>query len=292
VLRDGRTVGTGFVADVPIADLVAQMAGRSLASVTARAERAESAESGRSEVVLSVEGLAGAEKPSSASFEVRRGEVLGVAGLVGSGRTELLRAIFGLDPVVRGRVRVGTDEGAASPARRLAQGVGLLSEDRAREGLALTMSIADNLTLSKLGGFGPAGFVLAERQAAAAARWIEVLHVRCTGPAQSVGELSGGNQQKVAVGRLLHNDVEVLLLDQPTRGIDVAAKADVHAAIRDLAEKGKAIVLVSDDLKELLGACDRIAVMHKGVLGSARASAEWTEESLLAAAVGAKAGAA
>jgi ribose transport system ATP-binding protein len=286
VLRDGRTVGTGLVKDVPIADLVAQMAGRSLAPVSARAA------SERGEVVLSVEGLNGAEKPTTASFEVRRGEVLGVAGLVGSGRTELLRAIFGLDPVVRGRVRVGTDEGPASPARRLAQGVGLLSEDRTREGLALTMSIADNLTLSKLEGFGPAGFVLADRQAAAAARWIEVLHVRCTGPAQAVGELSGGNQQKVAVGRLLHHDVQLLLLDQPTRGIDVAAKADVHATIRDLAEKGKAIVLVSDDLKELLGACDRIAVMHKGVLGAARAASEWTEESLLAAAVSAQAGAA
>jgi ribose transport system ATP-binding protein len=283
VLRDGRTVGAGAVRDTPVTEMVTMMAGRSIAALAPREGRA------RGDVALAAEELGGVDKPTRASFEVCRGEILGIAGLVGSGRTELLRAVFGLDRTARGRVRVGsgTDTAPASPARRLAQSVGMLSEDRKGEGLALGMSVADNLTLSRLEGFGPAGIVLASRQLRAAERWIEALHVRCSGGAQPVRDLSGGNQQKVAIGRLLHHDVDVLLLDQPTRGIDVAAKSDVHRTMRSLAGRGKAIVMVSDDLSELLATCDAIAVMHRGVLGTARPVAEWTQASLLAEAVGA-----
>jgi ribose transport system ATP-binding protein len=285
VLRDGRTVGAGVVRDTPMTDVVTLMAGRAAGRTV---ETAAPRVAQRSEAVaLAVRALAGQKRPVSASFELHRGEVLGIAGLVGSGRTELLRAIFGLDPVASGSVEVGADAGVGSPARRLRQGVGMLSEDRKGEGLFLALSVADNLTISRLAGFGRAGLVFASRQRHAAREWVSRLGVRCRDVGQPVGDLSGGNQQKVAIGRLLHHDVNVLLLDQPTRGIDVVAKAEVHAAIRDLAGRGKAIVLVSDDLAELLGACDRIAVMHRGVLGAARATSEWTQATLLAEAVGA-----
>ncbi len=281
VLRDGRTVGAGVVPDTPMTEVVTLMAGRTVETAAPRVGQRSEA------VALAVRALAGQKRPVSASFEVHRGEVLGIAGLVGSGRTELLRAIFGLDPVASGSVEVGADAGAGSPARRMRQGVGMLSEDRKGEGLFLALSVADNLTISRLEGFGRAGLVLASRQRHAAQEWVARLGVRCRDVGQPVGDLSGGNQQKVAIGRLLHHDVSVLLLDQPTRGIDVVAKAFVHATIRDLADRGKAIVLVSDDLAELIGACDRIAVMHRGVLGAARAASEWTQATLLAEAVGA-----
>ena len=203
-----------------------------------------------------------------------------------AGRTELLRALFGLDPVRCGRIRLGAYVGPASPAQRLAQGAGLLSEDRKVEGLALSLSIADNLTLSRLSGLGPPGFVLPSRQAAAASRWIKGLSIRCRGPQQRVGDLSGGNQQKVAIGRLLHHDVDLFLLDEPTRGIDVGSKAQVYQLIDDLARRGKAVLLVSSYLPELLGVCDRIAVMHRGRLGRARPVAAWNEHSLMLEATG------
>jgi ribose transport system ATP-binding protein len=256
VLRDGKSVGSGRTADASASQIVAMMVGREVADLYPRTHRA------RGEEVLSVEDLAGPgspPKPYSASLTLHRGEVLGIAGLVGAGRTEMLRVIFGLDRVRHGSVRVGllskgtfsmsearepagrlsnwlTGFGrSASPALRLAQGIGMVSEDRKVEGLALSLSIADNLTLSRLDGLGPAGLVFPARQEQAAAKWVKRLGVRCRSPAQPVGALSGGNQQKVAIARLLHHDVDVLLLDEPTRGIDVGSKAEIYRLIDELA---------------------------------------------------------
>jgi ribose transport system ATP-binding protein len=203
----------------------------------------------------------------------------------------LLRAIFGLAAVRAGRIRIGSYFGPASPNRRWAQGVGLLSEDRKEEGLALALSIADNVTLSKLRGLGPLGLILPHRQAAATRRWIDRLDIRCRGPAQTVLDLSGGNQQKVAVARLLQHDVDVLLLDEPTRGIDVAAKATIYRLIDDLtvgrgARRPKAVLMISSYLPELMGVCDRIAVMCRGRLGPARPVAEVSEEQIMFEATG------
>lgn len=281
VLRDGRSVASGEIAGAALSDIVSAMAGRSVEELFPRTERAPGA------IVLAVRGLAGKDKPVDASLELRAGEVLGVAGLVGAGRTELLRAIFGLDPVVRGTVRVGAYVGPASPARRLAEGMGLLSEDRKGEGLALNLSLADNLTMSTLDRLGPAGFVVASRQRRVAADWIERLAIRCRGPEQRLIELSGGNQQKVALARLLCHDVDVLLLDEPTRGIDVGSKAQIYARIDAAAKAGKAVLIVSSYLPELLGVCDRIAVMRRGALGPARPVAEWSEHAVLMEATGA-----
>jgi ribose transport system ATP-binding protein len=280
VLRDGQTVGSGRVAGTAASEIVRMMAGRQVDELFPHSARQPS------EIVLELRDLAGAALPQSASLELRRGEVVGIAGLAGAGRTELLRAVFGLDPVRRGYIRVGAVIGPASPARRLMQGVGYLSENRKTEGLALPLSVADNLTLSRLTGLGPSALVLPSRQRAAALHWIDRLGIRCHGADQPVWQLSGGNQQKVAIARLLHHDVDVLLLDEPTRGIDVTSKAQIYDLIDQLASSGKAVLLVSSYLPELLGLCDRVAVMRRGVLGPARSASELDEHSLLMEATG------
>jgi len=237
--------------------------------------------------VLELDAIGADPKPVRASLTLRRGEVLGIAGLVGAGRTELLRTIFGLEPVRRGSIRVKAWVGPASPTRRLRQGLGLLSEDRKGEGLATELSIAENLTMSKLPASPLLGWIWPGRQRELAQRWLGRLGIRARDPGQRVRELSGGNQQKVALARLLHHDVDVLLLDEPTRGIDVSSKAQIYALVDELATAGKAVLVVSSQLPELLGVCDRICVMRRGELGAAQPVEAWTERSLLEEATGA-----
>jgi ribose transport system ATP-binding protein len=276
VLRDGKSVGGGRTADATHDHIIALMVGRNVEELYPRSQRA------RGEPILEISGLAGRKKPASATLTLHRGEVLGIAGLVGAGRTELLRAIFGLDAVKSGAVKLAHYDGTAPPARRWRQGAGMVSEDRKNEGLALTLSIADNLTMSKL----PL-FLTPSQQDASSRIWNKRLAVRCRGPRQTVGALSGGNQQKVAIGRLLHHDVDVLLLDEPTRGIDVGSKAQIYQVIDELACKGRAVLMVSSYLPELLGVCDRIAVMCKGNLRRARPVEQCNEHSIMLEATGA-----
>ncbi|HEX2860317.1 MAG TPA: sugar ABC transporter ATP-binding protein [Lacunisphaera sp.] len=275
VLRDGRSVATGRTAETSMEQVAQLMVGRQVDELYTRSHRPPG------EVALEVRQLAGPVKPVSASLELRRGEVLGLAGLVGAGRSELLRTIFGLDAVRAGTVRVGVHAGPGSPLLRWRQGLGLLSEDRKNEGLALNLSLENNLTLPRLTPFiRPA--VLAQETR----HWIKQLGVRCAGPGQAIGNLSGGNQQKLALGRLLRNGADVLLLDEPTRGVDIGAKQNIYRLIDELAGSGKAVLMVSSYLPELLGTCDRIAVMCRGVLGPARPVAECTEHSIMLAATG------
>jgi len=201
--------------------------------------------------------LAGAGKPERASFTLHRGEVLGIAGLVGAGRTELLRALAGLDPVVSGQVKLGVYSGPATPGQRWAQGMALVSENRKEEGLALNLSVADNLTLSKM----PA-VVRPSARRPVVAGWIERLGVRCQGPEQPIGELSGGNQQKAILARWLLTDPSVLILDEPTRGIDIGVKAEFYDMIGELAASGRAILLISSELPELLALCDKLRIRY------------------------------
>ncbi len=282
VLRDGQVVGGSDVAAITTDEIIALMVGRQVEELYPRSVR------DAGEVILEVKDLAGVEKPRSASLQLHRGEVLGIAGLIGAGRTELLRSLFGLDPVRAGRIRLGVYAGPASPVRRWMQGAGILSEDRKEEGLALALSVADNVTLSRLKGFGPLGLVLPGRQDRATRRWIEKLGIRCRSPRQSVLSLSGGNQQRVALARLLQHDVDVFLLDEPTRGIDVAAKALVYKLIDELAggRPPKAILMVSSYLPELLGVCDRIAVMCRGKLGHTHTIDQVDEHKLMLEATG------
>ncbi|MBI4881491.1 MAG: sugar ABC transporter ATP-binding protein [Planctomycetes bacterium] len=276
VLRDGRTVGGGALPGVAVAEIIELMVGRKLEEVFPAIPH----EPG--EVLLRVQGLEGEPLPLAAGFELRRGEILGIAGLVGAGRTEMLRALFGLNQVIAGRITIGgAEDGGAPPRRRLAQGVGLLSESRKEEGLALNLSVAVNATLSCLAPFARLGWLRRTRQARAASRWIERLGIRCRGPWQPVSELSGGNQQKTALARLLHHDVDVLLLDEPTRGIDVGSKTEVYRLMGELAAAGKAILFVSSYVPELLGVCDRIAVMHRGRLLKPRPAREWSDSAIL-----------
>ncbi|MGZ3416907.1 MAG: sugar ABC transporter ATP-binding protein [Polyangiales bacterium] len=276
VLRDGKTVGTGTVAGTTIDQWVSLMAGRDVDELFPRSEHV------RGEPLLVIDRITGTARPKDASLTLHRGEVLGIAGLAFAGRTELLRAVFGLDPVVRGEIRVGAWRGPKNPRASLDHGMGLLSEDRKGEGLAQALSIAENLALSKL-----PPLVSAANLRATALRWVERLGIRANDVDAPVSDLSGGNQQKVALARLLHHDVDVLLLDEPTRGIDVRSKAAIYAEIDALAKAGKAILMVSSWLPELLGVCDRIAVMCRGNLGEARPSSSWTENALLREAVGA-----
>jgi ribose transport system ATP-binding protein len=282
VLRDGASVGGGKTPEVADEQIVKLMVGRDVEDLYPRGHHTPG------EVVLEVKDLAGPRKPRSATLQLHRGEVLGIAGLVGTGRTELLRAIFGLDPVKAGHVVVGTYQGPAAPGRRWDQGVGLVSEDRKTEGLALIMSIADNITLSNPKNLGPLGLVLPSRQDQASLPWIQKLSVKCRSPRQPVGDLSGGNQQKVAIARLLQHNVDVLLLDEPTRGVDIGAKAQIYQLINELVtgDRPRAVLVVSSYLPELLGICDRIAVMSRGVLGPARPTGEWNEHTLMAEAIG------
>jgi len=280
VLRDGRSVAAGKVADTTRSELVSLMAGRTVTELFPRSERAPG------DTALEIRELAGRRLPKSATLTLRRGEVVGIAGLVGSGRTELLRAIYGLDPRRAGQVLVAGTAVAAAPVALAARKVGLLSEDRKGEGLAESLSIAENVTLSGTGQLGPWGLALPATSRSSAARWIAKLGIRCRGPEQRVRALSGGNQQKVALARLLEQDVDVLLLDEPTRGIDVGSRADIYRLIDELAARGKAVLMVSSYLPELISICDRIAVMVRGSLGPARPARALTEHALLLEATG------
>ena len=280
VLRDGQFVHTGELAGTTRSELVKLMAGRDVQELFPRSARSPG------EIVLDLQQIAGKRLPISASLTLRRGEVLGIAGLLGAGRSELLRAIFGLDAVKSGTLRVKGVFGAASPARRLAQGVGLLSEDRKGEGLAEALSLGDNITLSNLDSLGAFGFVSPARRAAITLGLLSRLGVRARGPEQLARDLSGGNQQKICFARLLHHGTDVLLLDEPTRGVDVGSRADLYRIIDQLAASGNAVLMVSSYLPELLGVCDRIAVMVRGKLGEARPAHELSEHELLLEATG------
>ena len=288
VLRDGELVGGGPTAGAPIDRIIALMVGRDVTELYPRSPRRADGE-----VVLDVRNLARLPMLKSASLQLRRGTVTGIAGLMGAGRTEFVRALFGLDRVSSGEMRIGTFAGPATPRQRWAQGVGMVSEDRKQEGLAFGLSVADNIALPRLTGLGPLRFVLPSRQRGAVMPWINRLQVKCTSPAQPIDTLSGGNQQKVALARLLHAGVDVLLLDEPTRGIDVGSKAQIYRLIDELAagdaasgRRPKAVLIVSSYLPELLGICDAIAVMSRGRLGPTRPVAEWNEHRLIRAATG------
>jgi ribose transport system ATP-binding protein len=280
VLRDGRNAGDGPTATATHDGIVGMMIGGSARALFPRGPRQVG------EPILTVDAL----QPGDATFTLHRGEVFGIAGLIGAGRTRLLRTLFGLEPVTAGRITLGVHTGGGTPRDRWQQGMGMLSEDRKHEGLAPGLSIADNLTITNLAPFGAGGTVWPGRQRRAAATWISRLAVRCAGPAQAVSELSGGNQQKVALARLLYHGVDVLVLDEPTRGIDVSSKAQIYALIDSLVGTSarpapKAVLLVSSYLPELLGVCDRVAVMFRGRLQAARPVSELTEPDLMVAAM-------
>lgn len=283
VLRDGKSVSTGAMKQEAIPGIIRSMVGRDLDEMYA-------ARSGRrgERMLLKVGNFRGRSLPKEAGFELHEGEILGVAGLIGAGKTETLRALFGLDPAMAGELELeGVPlELAGSPRRRLREGFGYLSENRKEEGLMPGRSVMENVTLSHLRPFQRFGLLRPGPERRTAEKWIDRLQIRCRDPHQPVAELSGGNQQKAALVRLLHQEARILLLDEPTRGVDVGSKREIYRLIQALAEEGRAVVFVSAYLPELLGVCDRIAVVSRGVWAAVRDAADWTEESLMEAAIG------
>jgi ribose transport system ATP-binding protein len=275
VLRDGESVGSGLLAGTSEAQLVALMAGRSVQELFPTVPHTPG------ETLLTVNKLTGQRLPRDVSFELRRGEILGIFGLVGSGRTELLRALFALDPIREGSVQVRGKNVPHSPAARLDAGLGFVSEDRKGEGLAQSCSITANTTLSRLAPYRSWGLLRLGERRAAVEQWMKRLQVKARSADQAVSALSGGNQQKVAIARILHQEAEILLLDEPTRGIDVGTKAEIYRLMGESAAQGKAVLFVSSYLPELLAVCDRIGVMARGRLRAVRNSKDWTAEALL-----------
>ncbi|HAR65804.1 MAG TPA: sugar ABC transporter [Lentisphaeria bacterium] len=286
VLRDGQSVGSGVTAEAEVANIIAMMVGRDVKDLYPRSDRVVC------ERVCEVRNVAGIDKPADVSLELHRGEVVGIAGVVGAGRTEFFRCLFALDSVRSGMIKIETISGNAggnfTPHQLWDGGVGIVSEDRKREGLATELSIADNLTMASQPFFITPGW-----QSKACEPWIEKIPIKCASPFQPIDGLSGGNQQKVAIARLLHSNVDILLLDEPTRGIDVGSKAQIYQLIDELASgdpengiKPKAVLMISSYLPELLGTCDRIGVMCKGKLGAIKAIADVDEHSIMLEATG------
>ncbi|WP_133648652.1 sugar ABC transporter ATP-binding protein [Paraburkholderia flava] len=285
VLRDGRLVHTDAMANLTSDRIVTLMVGREIGEQIDLGVRNIGAP------LLSVAGLGRGQIVRDVSFDVRAGEIFGISGLIGAGRTELMRAIYGADLKDRGTVSLARSPGEtpqpveiASPADAVRAGIALITEDRKGEGLLLPQPIAANVSLGNIGSVARHGIVDAKRENALAQRQIDAMRIRTSGPAQAVGELSGGNQQKVVIGRWLARDCRVLLFDEPTRGIDVGAKFDIYGLMGALAREGRALVVVSSDLRELMLICDRIGVMSAGRMTGIFARDEWSQDALLAAA--------
>ncbi len=277
-LRDGRLVATMARRECDRAQLIRLMVGRTIEA--AFPKRAVPI----GDEVLELRGVScHATGVHEVSLSVRRGEILGIAGLVGSGRTELAQTIFGLTPADAGHILVkGTRVRIGSPDVAIALGIGYVPEDRRQHGIVAPMSVAENITLANLGAVSRLGLIDAARERDAAARYVDRLAIKTSSLVAAVDSLSGGNQQKVALARWLATDPTVLILDEPTQGVDVGAKAEIHGLMQDLAEKGLAILMISSDLPEVLGMSDRIAVMRHGTLSEPLTREEATQEAVMA----------
>lgn len=281
VLRDGKSVASGKIDDVTDDFLIAKMVGRSVDDLFPRREPSE-----ESTIVLNVNGFSALPLLHEATFELRRGEIFGIAGLMSSGRSDLIRGIFGVQKATGTITIKGKVVANGEPGKSISNGIGYLSENRKTEGLGLTMSVADNVTMTRFSTCSTLGVLNLNKQKKQVQLLIDEHEIKAKEPLQPVKELSGGNQQKVAIARLIHQDADIFLLDEPTRGIDVGSKEQIYTTISALARKGRSVLLVSSYLPELFGMCDRLAVMSRGRLGSARPIAEWTPESVMHAAIG------
>ncbi|ACG61843.1 TPA: sugar ABC transporter ATP-binding protein [Streptococcus equi subsp. zooepidemicus] len=282
VMRDGIVVDTKPTAETNPAELVKKMVGRDIDDYYP----AKAAELG--ELVFEVENLSG-ECFKDISFQVRRGEILGFSGLMGAGRTEVMRAIFGLDKRTAGRIRLnGQDIQVTNPVQAIRAGIGFLTEDRKEEGLILDFSIKDNMTLPSHKDFSKNGFFDDKTSRDFVQKMIDRLRIKSGRPEMVVGNLSGGNQQKVVLAKWIGIAPKVLILDEPTRGVDVGAKREIYQLMNELAERGVPILLVSSDLPEVLGVSDRIVVMHEGRITGELSRGEATQEKVMQLATGGK----
>ena len=278
VLRDGRHVVTAATNELTPADLIRHMVGRTVTLFP-------KVESPIGDVLLEIDGLSRGEAFRDVTFSVRAGEILGLAGLVGAGRTEIARVLFGIDRADAGEIRLGGQVVSfTSPSAALAAGIAYLPEDRHQDGLVLDFPIGSNVTLPILPRLFPRLLIRSATERKLGTRYIEELRIRATGVDQLASALSGGNQQKVVLGKWLASEPRVLILDEPTRGIDIGAKVEVHRIISELAAAGLAIILISSDLPEVLAMSDRILVLHEGSVTAEIARADATEEAVMYAA--------
>ena len=281
VFRDGAHIITAPVSEMNTEEIIKHMVGRELSNLFPKSE----AEIG--EVVLEVRHLTRAGVFAGVSFQLRRGEILGLAGLVGAGRTEVARVLFGIDRAESGEIWLkGKKVHIRSPQHAMDNGIAYVPEDRHQQGLIMNFSIAANVTLPILQQVSRLGLIYPRREQKIAAEYSRQLRVRSTGVEQLVNTLSGGNQQKVVLSKWLATNPSVLILDEPTRGIDVGAKAEVHRIISDLAGSGLAIILISSELPEVLAMADQVIVLHEGRVTGAFARSEATQERVMFAATG------
>ncbi len=281
VLRDGETVATRDARGVGRAELIRLMVGRELAAAFPKRSGTPG------DVALEARGVSHRRSGiHDVSFSVRSGEILGLAGLVGSGRTQLAEILFGLSPADAGEIRLrGRAVRIDSPAQAIRHGIGYVPEDRRQHGVVLEMSVSANTSLASLGAVSHRGLIDGAAERAAAARYVDELRIKAPSVSVEVGSLSGGNQQKVALARWLSIRPTVLILDEPTQGVDVGSKAEIHGLMQDLVERGLAIIMISSELPEILGMSDRIAVMHGGTIRGVLTREEATQARILALAL-------
>ncbi|TIP82468.1 MAG: sugar ABC transporter ATP-binding protein, partial [Mesorhizobium sp.] len=279
IMRDGVVVGSVDLAQMSEKAVVSMMVGRELAQEQHRSHAS-------SEVRLSVRGLASATKVHDVSFDLHRGEVLGIAGLVGSGRTELLRLLAGADRVSSGTVEIdGKAIKLSSPRNAIAAGIGLVPEERKREGIVPLRSISSNMALASMGVFAPRGVIDHTRLKRVAAEKMKRVNLRPFLLDRPIRLFSGGNQQKAIIGRWLAAGTRILLFDEPTRGIDVGAKAEIYHLIEELAAEGHSVVVVSSELPEVIRLADRVLVMRDGTVAAAIDRADLNEQAIAAHAI-------
>ncbi|SAL48326.1 D-ribose transporter ATP binding protein [Caballeronia cordobensis] len=282
IMRDGMKVDDALTQDMTIDAIVSKMVGRDLDTFYPKADVTPG------DVRLSVRNLTREGVFKNVSFDVRAGEIVALAGLVGAGRSEVARAIFGIDPVDGGDVKIaGKTLALGRPAAAVRAGLALVPEDRRAQGLALELSIARNASLTVLGRLMRHGFITAKSESALASDWGARLRLKAGDLDAPVGTLSGGNQQKVVLGKWLATNPKVLIIDEPTRGIDVGAKAEVYRTLAELVKEGMAVLMISSELPEVLGMADRVLVMHEGRISADIARAEANEERVMSAALGA-----
>lgn len=282
VLRDGTYVGTEYIKDIDMDDIVRMMIGREIGE---RFPKREGVTIGKE--MLRVEGLTKTKSFENINFSVKAGEVLGVSGLMGAGRTEIMQAIFGNLPYESGKIFIEGGEVKIKCAQdAINAGIGFITEDRKTEGLLLEKSISDNISLANLGKISKNGVLSKAKEKEIVDKGIKEFRIKCFGPDHECNNLSGGNQQKVVFAKWVYTDPKILILDEPTRGVDIGAKKEIYSVINDLAAKGVAVIMVSSELPEVLGMSDRVMVVHEGHITGIIDAAEADQEKVMTLATG------
>lgn len=283
VLRDGQFIGTKAIPETNFDEIVKMMVGRQLG------ERFPKRQTVLGSTSIQVENLSSKGSFEKVNFSVKQGEILGVAGLMGAGRTEIMEAIFGYRPITNGRVLIdGKETKIKSPYEAIQHGIGFITEDRKNEGLVLGLSVRENFTLTNFSSVSKKGVISTKREESFVEDLIQKLHVKTASQHLSVKSLSGGNQQKIVIGKWLGIKPKILILDEPTRGVDVGAKKEIYQLMNELTKQGVAIIMVSSELPEILGMSDRILVIHEGKVSSTFARNEADQEKIMQAATGGK----